>query len=256
MPEARRFLTVILATAFTVSLQAAEPPRLPAKAERLIVRKGVLYNANLDQSVDFLVRESRKVDPDQTGLDITLDGHKDEATLIRMRLTGLPIGEVLRTLAKKADLDISVDGEAIHLKTKLKEPRLRGSAVSIQADDSPKLPPKAERLIVPQLVFQDAKLNEVVDFLVRKSRELDPAHTGLKMTLGGHKDELTEINISLMNVPMADVIRMFALQADLEIGVQGETINLKTKLKEPRLYPKEPPAPTIPGLEPVPPIPK
>jgi hypothetical protein len=206
--------------------------------------------------VDALVSKSRELDPDQVGLNITLGGHKDEATLIRMSLRQVPIGEALRTLAEKADLEIRVEGEAIQLNTKLKEPKLRSSTASSRAADSPKLPAKAERLIIPRLEFRDAKLDEAVDFLVRKSREVDPDHIGLKITLGGQKDEVTEVNLSLMQVPLADVVRMLAMYADLEIVVQGEAIQLKTKLKEPPLVPKAPPAPTIPGLEPVPAVPK
>ena len=86
MRKALRYLAAIFAIAFTHSIQAANPPMLPAKAERLIVSKVVFYDATLEQCVDFLLRESVKIDPDGAGIKLKLGGPKDEATLIRMSM--------------------------------------------------------------------------------------------------------------------------------------------------------------------------
>jgi hypothetical protein len=56
---------------------------------------------------------------------ITLSGPKDEVTRVKLDMTNVPLADVIRKVAELGNLETQVEGEAIRLKTKLKEPRLQ-----------------------------------------------------------------------------------------------------------------------------------
>jgi hypothetical protein len=128
---------------------------------------------------------------------------------------------------------------------------LLASSTFIHAEDIPKLPQKAEQLIIRKLAFKDATTEECVMYLAKVSRGIDPDKVGVPITLTGPKDEVTRVKLSEENASLAKVVRKVAALANLEIVVEGEAIQLKTRLKESRLAPKGPAVPSIPGLAPV-----
>jgi type III secretion system FlhB-like substrate exporter len=252
MKKLSRLFAAILAIALTVPIEAVEAPKLPQKAESIVLPKFGFLDANVIECVQFFMKTSRELDPDWDGVPIALDGPRNNLPLVTFDGDKVSLADGIRKLAEVANLDIRVDGELVHLKSKFAEPKLRPKTPS-----GPRLTAKAESMIVPKCILVSATIDECVEFFMRKSRELEPAKNGVKIILDGPRDEVTAVNIIANNASLAENIRKLAQLADLEIRVEGEMVRLITKLKEPRLIPKgAPPSPVIPGLEPVSPAPK
>jgi len=115
-----------------------------------------------------------------------------------------------------------------------------------------KLPPKAERIILPAVVFQQATATDAIRFLEMKAKELDPDGVGVPLRLTGPEDEVTEVTCRVKDIPLAVFIRELARLFDREIQVKGETIELKSKLTKARLRTQSSQPPSIPGLDPLP----
>jgi hypothetical protein len=117
---------------------------------------------------------------------------------------------------------------------------------SAQAADIPKLPAKADAIVMPRIEFREAKIEECVEFLKKRSRELDPEKIGVNITLAGHKDEVTPISFHGQKATIGQAVLKLVEIANLKVRVEGNTIHLTTNLKEPRLIPTLPPTPPIP----------
>jgi hypothetical protein len=246
MNKLSRLLAAALAVAPGVSIEAAEPPKLPPKAESIILPKYVFLNTYIFECVQFFRKTSRELDPDFDGVLIALDAPSNTLPLVTFDADKASVGDGIRKLAEVGDLEIRVDGEIVHLKPKLTKPR-----PNPQGPSAPKLTSKAEGMIIPKVIFLDVSIRQCVDFFIRRSRDLDPEHDGVRIVLEGPEDEVTTVNLIANNASLAESLRRLTKIADLEVRAAGEVIYLKTKLKEPRLVPKAPP-PVIPGLEPVP----
>lgn len=74
------------------------------------------------------------------------------------------------------------------------------------------------RRILPKVEFRDSTLRECIDFLVAKSKELDPAGEGVNIVLKD-VDKIGDamITLSLSNVPITEVIRYVAALAGSEV---------------------------------------
>lgn len=89
---------------------------------------------------------------------------------------------------------------------------------------------KASKLILPKVQFAQATVGEGLDFFRIKSRELDPAKTGVTIILvASEKANQTKVDLDLLNVSLADAVKYFAIAAGLEMTRDGEAIILKNK---------------------------
>ena len=74
----------------------------------------------------------------------------------------------------------------------------------------------AAKIIFPKIDFRDATLREVVEFLVVKSKALDPAGKGVNVVLGDEgKASDTKITLTLSNIPLSEALRYVASLAGL-----------------------------------------
>ncbi|MEO6740995.1 MAG: M56 family metallopeptidase [Chthoniobacteraceae bacterium] len=77
------------------------------------------------------------------------------------------------------------------------------------------------RWIFPKVEFREASVTEIVDFLVAKSKELDPAGKGANIVIR-NADKISHISdarvtLSLTNIPLAEVLRYTAALSDCEL---------------------------------------
>lgn len=100
---------------------------------------------------------------------------------------------------------------------------------------------KLERLVIPNLQFEDQTLREVVQFIRNKSREIDtdpdPSKRGVSIlidtrpSVGGAEDgvspdELLISEINLRNLPLGEVLRYVASLTDMRVKVEEYAVVL------------------------------
>ena len=81
---------------------------------------------------------------------------------------------------------------------------------------------KLNTIVIPQLNFRDAALEEVVDFLRLRSRELDSEGQGVNFVISGAAMQAAreaKINMQLSNVPLSEALRYVADMAGLQLQV-------------------------------------
>ncbi len=94
--------------------------------------------------------------------------------------------------------------------------------ITALAADPPPKQAKADQIMLPKLVFNKATVPEAVKFLTRKSRDLDPAKTGVSIVFTGPTDDATRVSIDLSNISIAGAAKKIAEAANLEIRCARE----------------------------------
>jgi beta-lactamase regulating signal transducer with metallopeptidase domain len=107
---------------------------------------------------------------------------------------------------------------------------------------------KAKRLVAPKLEFQEAPLEDVVNYLVDLSRQLDPDRKGvnilLQMTPGAKSPVVT---LNLHNIPLLDALRYTADLTGLKVVVGENVIVLQSPALALSAGVSAPPRPAAPG---------
>ena len=83
---------------------------------------------------------------------------------------------------------------------------------------------KSKRLIIPSVEFIDRSVNDAIDYLREKSKEIDPERSGVQvMIMNQGKDgvrlEDRKVTFSLQNVPLFEAIRYICLQTGLKFRI-------------------------------------
>jgi hypothetical protein len=97
-------------------------------------------------------------------------------------------------------------------------PSLSGAPPSVAAAPPLAIEAKANAIIIPKFVLKEASLQESVDFLMKKSRELDPEKKGIAIAMP--KDlpppqSDARITISLTNIPVIEALKYITNLADM-----------------------------------------
>jgi hypothetical protein len=126
-----------------------------------------------------------------------------------------------------------------------------------------KITRKAGGIIVPKLDFKEATPREAVDFMRRKSAELDPEKQGFNIVLRLH-DGAPErkITLALSNVPALEALKYIATLSGLDLEIEDHAIVLNERPRNaaPAFAPVSPEAFPLPGFptpsaQPAPPSP-
>jgi hypothetical protein len=77
---------------------------------------------------------------------------------------------------------------------------------------------------------RDATVDEAVEFLRRKSRDLDPAGRGINLVLKADKETSDRrLSLSLVDIPLSEAVRYVASLADLEVVYEPHAIVLRRR---------------------------
>jgi beta-lactamase regulating signal transducer with metallopeptidase domain len=86
---------------------------------------------------------------------------------------------------------------------------------------------KAEKIVLPKVEFRDTSVADAVDFLNRKSVELDPAHGGVNIVLKAATEiDKAAITVSLSKIPVYEALQYIAKLSELEISDGPDAIFL------------------------------
>jgi len=102
---------------------------------------------------------------------------------------------------------------------------------------------KAAKIILPEVNFHDATLPEAINFLRIKSRELDPAKSGINLLVssGGNPD--AKLTMNLTDIPLSEAVKYIASLAGLKVRL----IPYAIMLEDPSTNDSPAPPPAKPG---------
>ncbi len=112
-----------------------------------------------------------------------------------------------------------------------------------------KTPEKARRLVLPRLKFEDATVQQVVQFLRQQSKRLDPEGEGVNFML--ELDQRVsaaarpKITLDFRNLPLSEAIRYVCMAGGLQYKIEDYAViiadrSIPLKKMETRFYPVEP----------------
>ena len=94
---------------------------------------------------------------------------------------------------------------------------------------------KLERIIFPNIEFDDADIFSVIRFLNRLSKRCDPDKVGVGVHAGFDKrtaDELLKVTMSFSNIPMSEVLRYLCQNVGLKYKIEEGAVILGTSVDE------------------------
>ncbi|MDZ4401378.1 hypothetical protein [Prosthecobacter sp.] len=123
-----------------------------------------------------------------------------------------------------------------------------GILTAQQAAEASSIQQKAEKIILPTVKFQNATIEQALEYIRVKSRELDtitqpPAAKGVSIVLRGGAMTDT-ISLDLKDVPVIDIVRYCAERVGLQHRVEKHAVVLAASFEEK----PEPPAATPPPV--------
>ena len=233
---------VITAASAEVTPNGGAAAATPAEGEKPEPKRNLpqreLKNASLQEVVDALMARGTQEGPAGKDLTIIIKNHDQTVhTRIPLNIGKMKLPDLLSYLTSLAGteavgrLDLS-DRELIITIAPPENPfppvQARGAVAGpaeIGADA------KADvRWILPKVDFREAPLREAVDFLVAKSKTLDPAGTGVNVIIhdAGNLSQRT-ITLSLQDVPLPDVLRYVAHLTDATLTKEAFAYVLASK---------------------------
>ena len=188
---------------------AAFGESVESKASRIKVPLLEVRDATIEESVRVLVAKSREFDPSREGVNFVWSAPWPEETRLNLRLVNVPLREAARYVARLAGMRLTADHHALVF-----APAEGGGAPPVYRA-SPAAQ-KAATLILPRVEFLDATLPATLDYLVNRSRALDPEKLGVNVVLDVPPEQReTRITLSLRDAPLREALRYAAQLADL-----------------------------------------
>ena len=201
------------------------------KAAAIIIPKVTFAAASLEECMEFFRARIRLQNTPHKDLKLVIAPLPKEASAARitMSLTDVPLSEALHYVAQLAGVEVGYTADAAVLRA----PAVTLTPPATVPTGSP-LRQKAGSIIIPSVKFAGATLNECVEFLRIKGRELDPAKQGLNILLdaqGATQSANAQITLELKDVPLLEALRYVAELAGLDLAVEQSAITLKGKVK-------------------------
>lgn len=186
---------------------------LATKLKTIILPSVAFTNATIEEAVEYLRIKSRDLDtaPGLTkGVNILLRNGDKPAPTITLDLREVALGDVIRYVADLAGLEMRVEPFAI-----LVAPKSTAKPTSANTE-------AASSIVLPQVEFREATLDEAISFLRIKSRDVDAAGKGVNILVkpGG---PAAKISLSLKQVPVNEALRYVAELTSHKLTVESNT---------------------------------
>jgi type II secretory pathway component GspD/PulD (secretin) len=91
---------------------------------------------------------------------------------------------------------------------------------------------KCRALVIPHAEFRAAALNDVVQFLVEQSRELDPAKEGVNIVLDLQEMKMATITLTLRDIPLSEVLRYVTQLTGLQLKYEPMAVVISSARSE------------------------
>lgn len=103
----------------------------------------------------------------------------------------------------------------------------------------------AQAIVLPNVTFVGATVQEVIAFLNAKSKTLDSKKLGVHIVLAGAADPTKKVDLQLSNASVFDILQAAAKQAGVEVQVSDTGISLIANAKSTSPAPDAVPAATL-----------
>ena len=195
---------------------SAETPTVQQKLEKIIFPTVQFQDATIQQALEYLRVKSRDLDTSSVepkGVNILLRGAETSTSKISLDLKDVPLGVAIRYVAELAGLEMRVEPFAVLVAPK-ETPASRPATTET-----------ASPIVLPQVEFHDATLDEAIAFIRAKSRDVDPDKKGVNILVKpGGKD--AKLSLSLKHVPVNEALRYIAELANHQLTLEGNTFIL------------------------------
>jgi hypothetical protein len=214
---------LVLAFSSVASGQTVE-----AKAWAIVLPQIEFRAATLDESIQALRAKSRELDPTRQGVNIVCMAPMPADKKLDLRLTNVPLHEALRYVAQLSGLRLSAEPTALILKPGERSGPPSGVRGSSAAQT-------ASQMIVPQVEFRETTLPEALDYLVTRSRALDPRKQGVNIVLDVPPERReAKVTLSLRDVPLSEAVRYTAQLAGLAVAEEPYALVVGASKARPR----------------------
>jgi hypothetical protein len=137
----------------------------------------------------------------------------------------------------------------IHILAAILALTFSGSMIAQQPTEAPAIQQKLEKIIFPAVQFKNATIEQALEYIRVKSRELDtvttpPAAKGVSIVLRGGAMTDT-ISLDLKDAPLLDVLRYCAERVGLQYRVENHAVVLATSFAEKPAPPAATPPPVL-----------
>jgi len=90
---------------------------------------------------------------------------------------------------------------------------------------------KLDSIIIPQIQFHDANINDVIQYLAGQGKLLDPDRKGVNIVLMD-KENKSRIYMSVRNITLRKALISLATMADLSLEIEEGRTSVMLKPKE------------------------
>jgi beta-lactamase regulating signal transducer with metallopeptidase domain len=213
------------------------PERSPlqTKLDTIVIPQIQFSDATLEEAVAFLRQKSADLDttttdPNQKGVNMIVKagGNIAEAR-ITLDLKNIPLGQALKYVAQLSDRQLVIESHGVLLLTQADFKAQQKRAAGLIAKEASPAEVHANKIILPQVLFHEATLDEAITFIRIKSRELDPEKKGLNILVKPGGDPKARITMQLKDVPAYEALRYCAEIAGHALSVDGDVVVITPK---------------------------
>jgi type II secretory pathway component HofQ len=176
----------------------------------------VFSGATIEEALTFLRTKSRDLDTSSVepkGVKILLREVEASTATISLDLKDVPLGDAVGYVAELGSLEMRVEPFAVVV-----APKARRESRTVKAE-------AASPILLPQIEFREATLDEAIAFIRAKSREVDPDKKGVNiLRKPGGKD--AKLSLSLKQVPVNEALRYLAELSGHQLTVEGSVFIL------------------------------
>lgn len=215
------------------------------KAKNIIIPVIDFDESTLEEAVDFLRLRSKELDrieadPNKKGLNFVVIGAETAKRVIpRLQLKNVPLASALDFICQQTETSYEAGEFAITIKDAKGAAAAPAQPVDLAKGDGALVMAKLERIIIPAVKFEEATLDEALDFLRHRSRELDvaekdPEKKGLNIVLRGMDLGARRIkSLNLVNVPLNLVMRYVCELTKTEYKVDAFAVTIVDAAMQP-----------------------
>ena len=198
------------------------------KLEATILPKVEFSDTPLSDALKFLQQRSVEIDPERKGiviLDTRKRGENFYDTRITLKLSNVPMMEVLRYTTSLAQLSFSIRDGAVVVEKVKPDPMRQSPSLGVNEK-------KLKEIMIPSVEFNETPLRDALAFLQMRSVELDmatkdPAEKGVNVIFdpeGGDTDAL--ITMRLTNVPIGHAFFYVAELARASLNIEEHAVRI------------------------------
>lgn len=197
------------------------------KLNTIILPQVAFNDATIEEAIEFLRVKAREndntatTDPKMKGVTILLRKSDKQAARMTLSLTQVPLAEALRYVTELAQYQYRVTPYAVLVEEK-------GAAAGARrfSTNAPPAPAaNGGQIVIPEVKLSGASLEESVDFIRIKSRDMDPHQKGANIVVkpGG---KAVEITLDLKDIPVSEALRYIAELANHRLTVDAQAFLL------------------------------